>query len=103
VPADIVLRGCYSSSDEGGYLLILLITALVCAALAFTIALPYGAAVALGASVIFGAASIALTGAWLAFAAERRTKPRKRQRSAVDEKQRKDRSDQLEPRTPPAV
>jgi hypothetical protein len=73
------------------------------AALAFAIAFPYGTAVASAASAIVGAASIALTGAWLAFAAERRNKPRKMQRSAVDEKQRKDQSDQLEPTTPPAV
>ena len=84
-------------------MLILLITGLAFAALAFAIAFPYGAAVALGASVIFGAASIALTGAWLAFAAERRNKPRKIRRFVVNEKQRKDRSDQLEPTTSPAV
>ena len=100
--ADIVLRGCIIPLTEG-YLLILLITGLAFAALAFAMAFPYGAAAALAASVIFGAASIALTGAWLAFAAERRNKPRHMQRSAVDEKQRKDRSDQLEPTTPPAV
>lgn len=73
------------------------------AAVAFAIAFPYGAASALAASVIVGAASIALTGAWLAFAAERRNKLRKIKRSVVNEKQRKDRSDQLEPTTPPAV
>ena len=73
------------------------------AAVAFAMAFPYGAASALAASVIVGAASIALTGAWLAFAAERRNKPRKIKRSVVNEKQRKDRSDQLEPTTPPAV
>jgi hypothetical protein len=73
------------------------------AAVAFAMAFPYGAASALAASVIVGAASIALTGAWLAFAAERRNKPRKIKRSVVNEKQRKDRSDQLEPTTPPVV
>jgi hypothetical protein len=73
------------------------------AAVAFAMAFPYGAASALAASVIVGAASIALTGAWLAFAAERRNKLRKIKRSVVNEKQRKDRSDQLEPTTPPAV
>ena len=73
------------------------------AAVAFAMAFPYGAASALAASVIVGAASIALTGAWLAFAAERRNKLRKIKRSVVNAKQRKDRSDQLEPTTPPAV
>jgi len=84
-------------------LLILLIMGLTFAAVAFAMAFPYGAASALAASVIVGAASIALTGAWLAFAAERRNKLRKIKRSVVNEKQRKDRSDQLEPTTPPAV
>jgi hypothetical protein len=84
-------------------LLVLLIMGLAFAAVAFAMAFPYGAASALAASVIVGTASIALTGAWLAFAAERRNKLRKIKRSVVNEKQRKDRSDQLEPTTPPAV
>jgi hypothetical protein len=84
-------------------LLVLLIMGLAFAAVAFAMAFPYGAASALAASVIVGAASIALTGAWLAFAAERRNKLRKIKRSVVNEKQRKARSDQLEPTTPPAV
>ena len=84
-------------------MLILLLTGVAFGTLAFAMAFPYGAASALAALVVVGAASIALTGAWLAFAAERRKKPRKIKRSAVNEKQHKDRSVQLEPTTPPAV
>ena len=88
-----------SSTEE--HLLILLITSTVFGAIAFALVFPYGAAPAVAAAVVCGAISIVLAGAWLAFAAERRKTPRKS--SAVNEKQRKDRSDQLEPTTPPAV
>ena len=101
-PADMLLRECYSSSD-GGYLLVLLISGLGFAALAFAMAFPFGVASALAASVIFGAVSIALAGAWLAFAAERRNRPRRIKRSVINKKQHPDRSEQLEPTTPPAV
>jgi hypothetical protein len=89
------------STEE--YLLILLITSFVFAAIAFAAIFPYGVAPALAAAVVSGAVSIMLAGAWLAFAAERRKAPHKAKSSAVNEKQRKDRSDQLEPTTPPAV
>ena len=84
-------------------MLILLLTGVTFGTLAFAMAFPYGVAFALAASVAGGAASIALTGAWLAFAAERREKPGKIKRSAVNEREHKDRSAQLEPTTPPAV
>jgi hypothetical protein len=84
-------------------LLILLITSFLSAATAFALVVPYGVAPALGAAVVCGAISIMLAGAWLAFAAERRKTPHKAKSPAVNEKQRKDRSDQLEPTTPPAV
>jgi hypothetical protein len=84
-------------------LLILLIMNFLCAAMAFALVMPYGIGPALGAAVVCGAVSIMLAGAWLAFAAERRKTPRKMRSSAANETQRKDRSEQLEPTTPPAV
>jgi hypothetical protein len=84
-------------------LLILLTINFACAALAFALTFSYGVVPALLAAVVSGAVSIILAGAWLAFAAERRKTPRKMRSSAVNENQRKERSDQLEPTTPPAV
>lgn len=84
-------------------MLILLIINFACAALAFALTFSYGVVPALIVAVASGAVSIILAGAWLAFAAERRKTPRKIRSSAVNENQRKDRSDQLEPTTPPAV
>jgi hypothetical protein len=84
-------------------LLILLLTSFISGAIAFALAFPYGIAPALGAAVGCGAVSIVLAGAWLAFAAGRRTNARKIKSSTVNEKQRKDRPEQLEPTTPPAV
>ena len=60
-----------------GSLLILLLTSLALQTLGFALAFPYGTGSALAASVVFGAASIVLIGVWLAFAAERQSKPPK--------------------------
>jgi hypothetical protein len=91
----------YSLKEEE--LLILLIANFVSAAAAFALVFPYGVVPALGAAVVCGALSIMLAGAWLAFASERRKSRPKAKSCSVNNNQRKNRANQLEPTTPPAV